>query len=663
MADDQAHIPTATEVYDAVRKIRESKPGLGLKKVITILRDKHGWYIIPSRLRKLVAPGDDTNNKQGELLSIEMPFSFGRTHTECLVLANPKLVAPTLAGVLSNGDLCDRILGPLLTANATTIDVQNWTRNFQGFHLLWVSVDIRKRAWDFIQQKNIWVQAQFVWDAANVIMPLPSAILRASDGSEHTQPGLIQPNSTPDFFTPEMIKQFCSSVSVTISIGHLLNEAQPVGAKVKTIPIFFAFHPQQFDFFIRDLATTVEEWASIKVEVNHSHLHKVPCTIPVVVDNIVRGLGQIRGANRVTSISLLKDSIDPIVDFNKIAQTMMGPSEANTSIYTTLLDIYARGTASMDEGDYHGASDIFHKGCQAYNAFRREEIPKPKPGSVEYNAIEQARIDIESMSSESLNLEISVRRSISTDGCAGPRLMSREVEIYKLARAVPLASSALDSPCLTDNQRFYGHHRRAVAFANLGDFIIELHAVVPGSEHAAILGNTVLRRNEAVFCYRQAAHDAFYASHVAATAGLEVPWELVDATHALRRQVCDKIGYDADEHLAQMRRTGLARLQVPVLGLWEGDPELCAAWGPHNMMLLALFRQREGSCSGGPSIADIKAALARSGLRVVYNDYGQAFLEGNAGAHMRPAWVVPDDTREGLRAAGLSGGRFEMAWR
>lgn len=59
------HVPTATEVYNAVRKIRQSKPGLGLKKVIIILRDKHGWTIHGSRLRKLVAPGDGTNSKNG----------------------------------------------------------------------------------------------------------------------------------------------------------------------------------------------------------------------------------------------------------------------------------------------------------------------------------------------------------------------------------------------------------------------------------------------------------------------------------------------------------------------------------------------------------------------------------------------------------------------
>ena len=62
---EQNHVPTATEVYNAVRKIRQSKPGLGLKKVIMILRDEYAMTINPSRLRKLVAPGDGKNTKHG----------------------------------------------------------------------------------------------------------------------------------------------------------------------------------------------------------------------------------------------------------------------------------------------------------------------------------------------------------------------------------------------------------------------------------------------------------------------------------------------------------------------------------------------------------------------------------------------------------------------
>lgn len=50
-----------------------------------------------------------------------------------------------------------------------------------------------------------------------------------------------------------------------------------------------------------------------------------------------------------------------------------------------------------------------------------------------------------------------------------------------------LAQFSLSSPGLTDGQRFNGHYRRAVGFANLGDFLTELNK----SERVAKLDDTV----------------------------------------------------------------------------------------------------------------------------------------------------------------------------
>jgi hypothetical protein len=570
------------------------------------------------------------------------------------------IVAPTLHGVLSNADIRGRILGPLLTVNDDTINKQSWTKNF--VKLLHVSAGIRRMAWEFIQQNNIWVQARFVWDAANLVQPLPSSIFHLANYNDHTQRDRVQAILIPELFTPEMIREFHSSIAVTISIGHSQGQGKRVDeAKDETLSVFFAFHQQNFELFIRSLADTVDQWGSMTVEVNHARIYEFPSTIPVVVDQIIPSLDQIREANRVTSTSLLKDPIDPLVDFKKIAQAMMGPREVKSEIRAKLLEFYTRGTESVDRGEYREAYEIFRTGHQAYDAFRQKKGPKPKWGCIENNGIEHAKADINSMASESLNREISARRSMSTEGYAGPRLMAREIKACDLSLAVGLAGFALSTPSLTDDRRFYGHYRRAVAYANLGDFLTELGTVVPKSEHAAILADTVAEWNDAGFCYMKATQDAFYAAHVAGTAGSEAPQELVDAMHALRRQMCGKIGYDADEHLDQMQRAGLARLQLPVLGLWEGDPVLCAKWGPHHMMLLALFRQYEGS--RGPNIADLNEALAQRGLRWLFNEGGEVFLDGNVGAQMEPTWVVPDDTREGLLAEGLTGDRFEMARR
>lgn len=56
----------------------------------------------------------------------------------------------------------------------------------------------------------------------------------------------------------------------------------------------------------------------------------------------------------------------------------------------------------------------------------------------------------------------------------------------------------------------------------------------------------------------------------------------------LRPEMCAKLGYDADEHYAQMHRDDLARFQLPVLGLWEGESTMCEYRGPNHMMLVAL---------------------------------------------------------------------------
>lgn len=641
MADSHnKHIPTATEVQKAVYKIRESKPGLGLKKVITMLRDTHGWSITGSRLRKLVPPGYSMNNKK-----------------ETQIIVNP-----TLPGVLRSNKIRCLILAHLLTITSEN-ETRDWKKNLPGLNLLHVSRDVRNFAWNFFLENHTWVQARFVWDAARLVQPLPSAIFHAMYQDDHPQPELIQAIFIPDRFTPDMIKEFSTSIAVTISIGHSQGQGQRVdGDKAKNFSIVFAFLPQKFDHFVRNLSDTVEQWGSMTVEVNHAHIYKIPSTIPVVVDRIIRGLEQIREANRVTSISLLKDPIDPVVDFEKIAHTMMGPREVRSGIRTQLLEFYNRGTESMEKGDYVEAYKAFRQGYQAHETFRESKGQKPKWGSIESNAIELVQVDTNSMGAESINRKVSTRSSIWTKGYAGPRLMAREAKARDLSIAVMFAALSLDCPSITDDRRFYGHYRLSVAYSNFGDFMTELDTVIPKSEHAGLLVDTLPGLNNVGVCYSRAAQDAFHAAHLAGTVVPDAPQELVANINALRRRMCAKLGYDADEHFAQMYRDGLLRLQVPVLGLWEGDPMLFKKWGTTKMMLLALFRQRVED-SGGPCVGELKEALARRGLCWTHDQDGNVFLDGKAGVQMGPTWVVPDNTRDGLRAAGLLEDKFQMARR
>lgn len=571
-------------------------------------------------------------------------------------LENPKIIDPTLSGVLQVKNIRGLTLTPLLTATSE-IETQGWRVNVPGLNLLHVSRDIRKLAWKFFLEGNTWVRARFVFDAARLVQPLPSAIFYTMDHNDHPKPGLVQAIFVPDRFTAEMIKEFQSSVAATISIGQSQGQTQQADAdKNKSFSVVFALLPQKFDLFVRSLADTVEQWESMTVEVNHAHISRVPSTIPIVVDHIIRGLDQIREANRVTSTSLLKDPIDPVVDFKKISQAMMSPREVNSGIRTKLLEFYNRGTTSFEKGDYDEACKAFCKGQDAYFTFRHGKELKPKRGSVERNAIELVQADIAIMGAESINRMVSTRTG---GGYAEPRLMTREVK--SLSTAFMLAEFSLECPSITDDRRFYGHCRRAVASANLGDFLTELNTEIPEPERAALLDNFPPQMKDAGSCYKRAAKDAFHAVHLAGTAVPDAPQELVDTINALRRRACDRLGYDADKHFARMHRHGLLRMQLPVLGLWEGDPVFLKNWGRGGMMLLALFRQQEGS--GGPGIGEIKEAFAKRGLSWSYNQDGEVFLDGKADAHRRPTWVVPDNTRDGLRAAGLSGDEFEIARR
>ncbi|KAK7726244.1 hypothetical protein SLS63_007758 [Diaporthe eres] len=110
-----------------------------------------------------------------------------------------------------------------------------------------------------------------------------------------------------------------------------------------------------------------------------------------------------------------------------------------------------------------------------------------------------------------------------------------------------------------------------------------------------------------------------------------------------------------------MHHASLARFQLLVMGLWKGDPALLEYWGPHHMTLMALSQLRVDT--GGLGTATLKDEFARHGNQWVHDERGQILLVETDETCMRPTWAVPDDTRGGLRAADLSGDKFELARR
>lgn len=334
--------------------------------------------------------------------------------------------------------------------------------------------------------------------------------------------------------------------------------------------------------------------------------------------------------------------------------------DAQPEIRVRLFLLLASIFRSIDDKDYMGAFDIFLEAQVAYDAYHQG--PKPARGSVQSNMIERAFTDIIGMTTEAMNLRVSARRSMSISGSVGPCLLTREVGAADLTTALSLAHQSLAFSGITDIQRFLGHYRRAIAYSNMGDFMTELDTIIPQSEHAAMLANTVPNWNDAHKCYRNAAQDAFYAVHLATVSDIHMlAKSQIESMQTLRESMCDKLGYVAKWHYYEMYRAGLARLQLPVLGLWEGDPTLSEYWGPHKMTLMALYRH--GDESYGPSDAVLRNAFAAYDIRWRHDELGEIILENTPEERMHPTWVVPDDTREGLRDMALESDTFNMALR
>lgn len=334
--------------------------------------------------------------------------------------------------------------------------------------------------------------------------------------------------------------------------------------------------------------------------------------------------------------------------------------DAQPEIRVRLFLLVASMFQSLEDNDYLGTFDIFLTAQEAYDAYHRG--PKPARGSVQSNMIEHTFSDIVVMAAEAMNLRVSARRSMSNSGSAGPCLLTREVGAADLTMALSLAHKSLAFSGVSDIQRFYGHYCRAIAYSNMGDFMTELDTIIPESEHAAMLADTVPNWNHALRCYKNAAQDAFYAVHLAAVSDLHtLPQDRIESMQTLRECMCDKLGYAAEWHFYEMYRAGLARLQLPILGLWEGDPALSEYWGPHKMTLMALYRRDDESY--GPSDAVLKDAFAAHDIRWRHDGLGEIVLENTPEERMHPTWVVPDDTRAGLRDMTLESDTFNMALR
>lgn len=111
---------------------------------------------------------------------------------------------------------------------------------------------------------------------------------------------------------------------------------------------------------------------------------------------------------------------------------------------------------SVREACYYEAFPIFPEAQRAYNAYTQGL--KPNCGSVESNAVDYLFPNNISLVSASISHQVSARRTILANGCAGPHLLTSDngADDVSLALSLALRYKALDFPGLTDMQPVAG---------------------------------------------------------------------------------------------------------------------------------------------------------------------------------------------------------------
>ncbi|KAI3400796.1 hypothetical protein diail_2005 [Diaporthe ilicicola] len=658
MADsDEIHVPTDTELRNAVGKIRTSQPGLGLRKVIPLIRDEFpSWSIQRSRLSKLLdVPEVEKNDEKEENEEKKDDGRYSDNSQTGKPTAEP--VEPTLPGVLRKSDIRDRIFSPLLAVSSHAEDQiysHRWRRGFPGLNLLSVNKEIRQAAWNFLVENNVWLRVKFESRTVEGFRSIPSTLLRLMNGNRlfDFKPGLTQPSFMPSYFGQKM----CDQLTKSIAVEFRLSPSESVGDSLATpkvdVAVTFAFHAQRYRELIRDLAETVKEWKRMTVEVNHEQIYKFSDMITVVVGQIIHGVGEVREADRVDFPRLQEDHIDPAVDFDAIARKMTSTIPP-LEIHSRLLKYQILGLEFARDHHHIKAFSTFHDGFLAYGHYQANKMNRPRPadGSIESNMIMHEVAETKSLMAETMNREIARRLSMCHSEHTGPHPFEYDMQGLYLNNALGCAHDALRWVGITDTQRFYGHHHSAVAFANMADFLTALRAVVPKPEQPRFLSSVNHQWRDAGECYIEAAQHAFFAIHAAGLAGVDAPQQLLDDTHALRRRLCAKFGPETPAHL--VRQPEMAKMEVPMVGPWEGDPRLVTIWDPALMALMALFRRRD--CSNPADSARLEERLRKMGYNWVYDVRGHIHLSARVSTTWARLGTSRDDAWNGsdftLRAA------------
>ncbi len=440
-------------------------------------------------------------------------------------------------------ELRNHIYGYLLTIDKSpefTPDARRWENNFGHLGLLCVNQQIRAEAWDVLKTTNILVNVTVVTEANKPVKP--NLLHGVKDQV------LVQPYIQPSLFGASKAEELriCSALHIWIGESCGKDDANKTGPYRNHHNMMFIYSTRTYGFFCDELAARVDEFKSISVDVNP----RPPATsFNFVLQKLMMPLKVIRGADRVCFRNIMKVNL-----FANMAKGMMKRYHSAEEMTKTLTLFKDKGNEYYKAGKYAAAICHYWFGKQAIKHLL--EIARKNSwevGSPAMNGFYHVEADLESNMAQAHHMLMLARK---VNG------KIRDIHGWQLNNAIGCAEGAMGWAGILDDQRGKAHFRRAVAFMDKAEYLVQFSGKLSKEEIVQA------KWTNAVQCYEQAALDFYHAIQIDfKTKNMEMLQSLYE--------MCRKKGEVKKDPEVQS-------LFVPGIGQWKGDPRLFQKWQTHS---------------------------------------------------------------------------------
>lgn len=523
-------------------------------------------------------------------LNIGQPANVGYVAPATASLDIPS--APTLLSLPR--EIRDIIYGNLLTLDRTfehRLDPTNWARKFPGLALMAVNRQLRAEALDTIVSSNVWIHVTILSDIRDELPVMMKQV------HNHDDPLLSQAVRQRMMTAATVHMRFGEQCRRESKYGYLR------GGNLRQDSFMFALHPTTFGFFVNDIAATVlmsdkYKCGDITIDLNILTRVTTPKPIQYMLDQILHPLARVvRGAKRVSVWGVCARELMASPFANGLANTMKQDTASFYSMTKILLLFGREGRQALEAGDYGEAMRLFWTGTDAYSRFM---CPLSNPlglNSPQSNSLIHVALSLHRDFSEAAFRHFEQCRKEFDGKVVG------HVQDYLVDKAIACAHRALEFEGITDMQRRLGHLRRGLAFQNKGDYMAEYHSM-PKSRRPKLTSKMWTEPHRPHECYTEAARDFYYAIQV------HPANQSVSRLTTLYERMCKKIGRPVDLGFE------VKEIQLPLIGLWRGDPRLLEMWGREKYLLMKLARQRINENFGEEMLDHqwLKAQYASQGI-------------------------------------------------